>query len=182
MRRSMKVCSLHYDVNSVLKIAFIVIDYFDGLPSQRVVPTIEPGYLRPLIPENPPEEPEQWSQIQADIETKIKPGLTHWQSPNFMAFFPAGVTYPSILGEMYSAAFTAPAFNWLCSPACTELETIVMDWMAKALGLPECFLSSSLKPQRSLQLAVARSQSLRRAVHRRLKSFCFCLVKCSTHS
>ncbi|RHZ43391.1 putative aromatic-L-amino-acid decarboxylase [Aspergillus thermomutatus] len=120
-----------------------IIDYFDGLPSQRVVPTIEPGYLRPLIPENPPEEPEQWSQIQADIETKIKPGLTHWQSPNFMAFFPAGVTYPSILGEMYSAAFTAPAFNWLCSPACTELETIVMDWMAKALGLPECFFSSS---------------------------------------
>lgn len=60
-----------------------------------------------------------------------------------MAFFPAGVTYPSILGEMYSAAFNAPAFNWLCSPACTELETIVMDWVAKALGLPECFLSTS---------------------------------------
>ncbi|KAH8433907.1 putative aromatic-L-amino-acid decarboxylase [Aspergillus melleus] len=120
-----------------------IIGYFDGLPSQRVVPTVEPGYLRPLIPENPPEEPEEWSQIQADIENKIKPGLTHWQSPNFMAFFPATVTYPSILGEMYSAAFTAPAFNWLCSPACTELETIVMDWMAQALGLPECFLSTS---------------------------------------
>ena len=60
-----------------------------------------------------------------------------------MAFFPAGVTYPSLLGEMYSAAFTAPAFNWLCSPACTELETIVMDWMAKAMGLPKCFLSKS---------------------------------------
>jgi aromatic-L-amino-acid decarboxylase len=60
-----------------------------------------------------------------------------------MAFFPAGVTYPSLLGEMYSAAFTAPAFNWLCSPACTELETIVMDWMAKAMGLPETFLSKS---------------------------------------
>ena len=60
-----------------------------------------------------------------------------------MAFFPAGVTYPSLLGEMYSAAFTAPAFNWLCSPACTELETIVVDWMAKAMGLPDCFLSKS---------------------------------------
>ena len=71
------------------------------------------------------------------------PGLTHWQSPNFMAFFPAGVTYPSLLGEMYSAAFTAPAFNWLCSPACTELETIVMDWMAKAMALPDCFSSNS---------------------------------------
>ncbi|PYH78749.1 aromatic-L-amino-acid decarboxylase [Aspergillus uvarum CBS 121591] len=120
-----------------------IINYFEGLPSQRVLPTVEPGYLRPLIPENPPEQPEEWSQIQADIEEKIKPGLTHWQSPNFMAFFPAGVTYPSILGEMYSAAFTAPAFNWLCSPACTELETIVMDWLAKALALPECFLSTS---------------------------------------
>lgn len=120
-----------------------VTNYFDSLPDQRVLPTVEPGYLRPLIPENPPEEPEEWSAIQADVQAKIQPGLTHWQSPNFMAFFPAGVTYPSILGEMYSAAFTAPAFNWLCSPACTELETIVMDWVAKALGLPECFLSTS---------------------------------------
>jgi aromatic-L-amino-acid decarboxylase len=60
-----------------------------------------------------------------------------------MAFFPATVTYPSILGEMYSAAFNAPAFNWLCSPACTELETVMMDWMAQALGLPECFYSTS---------------------------------------
>ncbi|KAL4894687.1 pyridoxal phosphate-dependent transferase [Aspergillus ambiguus] len=120
-----------------------IINYFDNLPSQRVVPTIEPGYLRPLIPDHPPEDPEEWAQIQADVESKIKPGLTHWQHPNFMAFFPATVTYPSILGEMYSAAFTAPAFNWLCSPACTELETIVMDWMAQALGLPKCFMSDS---------------------------------------
>lgn len=60
-----------------------------------------------------------------------------------MAFFPANVTYPSILGEVYSAAFTAPAFNWLCSPACTELETVMMDWVAQALGLPQCFLSTS---------------------------------------
>lgn len=60
-----------------------------------------------------------------------------------MAYYPASVTYPSILGEMYSATFTAPAFNWLCSPACTEMETIVMDWLAKALALPTCFLSTS---------------------------------------
>lgn len=58
-----------------------------------------------------------------------------------MAFFPASSTYPSILGELYSAAFTAPAFNWLCSPAVTELETIVLDWLAKILALPDCFLS-----------------------------------------
>lgn len=60
-----------------------------------------------------------------------------------MAFFPANVTYPSILGEMYSAAFTAPAFNWLCSPACTELETIVLDWLCSLLHLPASYLSTS---------------------------------------
>ncbi|KAH8689886.1 putative aromatic-L-amino-acid decarboxylase [Talaromyces proteolyticus] len=120
-----------------------IINHFDTVPDRRVLPTIEPGYLRPQIPENPPLEPQKWSEIHADIESKIQPGLTHWQSPNFMAFFPASVTYPSILGEMYSAAFTAPAFNWICSPACTELETIIMDWVAKALALPECFLSTS---------------------------------------
>ncbi|KAK2760019.1 hypothetical protein FQN54_002755 [Arachnomyces sp. PD_36] len=120
-----------------------IIEYFKNTPTQRVLPDIDPGYLRPLIPENPPEDPEPWSQIQPDIDSKIKPGLTQWQSPNFMAFFPAGVTFPSILGEMYSAAFNAPAFNWLCSPACTELEVIVLDWMAKALALPKCFHSTS---------------------------------------
>ena len=58
-----------------------------------------------------------------------------------MAFFPATATYPSMLGELYSAAFTAPAFNWLCSPAVTELETIVLDWLARILRLPDCYLS-----------------------------------------
>ncbi|CAI7579204.1 unnamed protein product [Penicillium bialowiezense] len=120
-----------------------IISYFDSVPERRVIPDIEPGYLRPLIPESPPDEPEDWAQIQEDVDKKIKPGITHWQSPNFMAYFPACVTYPSLLGEMYSATFTAPAFNWLCSPACTELETIVMDWVAKALALPECFRSTS---------------------------------------
>lgn len=108
-----------------------------------MLPDIQPGYLRDLIPSTAPEKAEPWPSIQADIESKIIPGLTHWQSPNFMAFFPALVSYPSLLGEMYSAAFTAPAFNWLCSPACTELETIVMDWVARALALPDCFLSTS---------------------------------------
>ena len=103
---------------------------------------VSPGYLKPLLPSTPPEEGEEWPAIQADIERLIVPGLTHWQSPKFMAFFPASSTYPGILGEMYSAAFTAPAFNWLCSPAVTELETVMMDWLAKLLALPDCFLST----------------------------------------
>lgn len=60
-----------------------------------------------------------------------------------MAFFPASSSFPGILGELYSAAFTAPAFNWICSPAVTELETVVLDWLAKLFNLPECYLSTT---------------------------------------
>lgn len=64
-------------------------------------------------------------------------------SPNFLAFFPAPTSYPSMLGELYSAALTTSAFNWDCAPAVTELETIVMDWVARMLNLPESYLSTS---------------------------------------
>ncbi|KIX02774.1 uncharacterized protein Z518_08716 [Rhinocladiella mackenziei CBS 650.93] len=120
-----------------------IISYNQNLPNYPVLPTIKPGFLAPQLPKSAPERPQSWSEIQPDIASKIVPGITHWQSPNFMAFFPAGVTYPSVLGEMYSATFTAPAFNWLCSPACTELETVVMDWLAQAFDLPKEFLSTS---------------------------------------
>jgi hypothetical protein len=69
--------------------------------------------------------------------------MFHRQSPNFMAFFPASSSFPGMLGELYSAAFTAPAFNWICSPAITELETVVLDWLAKLFNLPDCYLSTT---------------------------------------
>ncbi|RMZ76614.1 hypothetical protein DV738_g4775, partial [Chaetothyriales sp. CBS 135597] len=120
-----------------------IIAYNQNISSYPVLPTIKPGYLAPLLPPAAPQDAQTWPSIQPDINGTIMPGLTHWQSPRFMAFFPAGVTYPSILGEMYSAAFTAPAFNWQCSPACTELETVVMDWLAQAFDLPKSFLSTT---------------------------------------
>lgn len=103
--------------------------------------SVEPGYLRPLIPSSAPQEGQPWSEIQPDINRVIMPGLTHWQHPNFMAWFPANASFPGLLGDMYSDAFTAAAFNWLCSPAVTELETIMMDWLAQMLNLPDCYLS-----------------------------------------
>ena len=141
-------CRREYAFLRCLKFLFyflydeIVINYYETLPSRPVQARVEPGYLRPLLPSGPPENGEPWADIQRDIEAKIMPGLTHWQSPNFMAWFPANATYPSMLAELYSAAFTAPAFSWLSSPAVTELETVVLDWMARLLALPECFLST----------------------------------------
>ncbi|KAH8725517.1 dopa decarboxylase-like protein [Phaeosphaeriaceae sp. PMI808] len=120
-----------------------IADYYDTLQERPVLPSVKPGYLRPLLPDGPPEEGESWDSIQADIDRVIMPGLTHWQSPKFMAFFPCNSSFPAMIGDMYSGAFNAAAFNWICSPAITELETIVMDWVCNLLGLPECFLSSS---------------------------------------
>ncbi|KAI0019525.1 pyridoxal phosphate-dependent transferase [Xylariomycetidae sp. FL0641] len=119
-----------------------IVKYYDTIEDRRVVPTVEPGWLRKLLPEEAPQDGEAWADIQKDIESTILPGITHWQSPNFLAWFPSSSSYPAMLGEMWSTAFTGAAFNWICSPAVTELETIVLDWLARALALPPCFRST----------------------------------------
>ncbi|EGI61296.1 Aromatic-L-amino-acid decarboxylase [Acromyrmex echinatior] len=108
--------------------------------NRRVTPDIGPGYLRPLLPSGPPNDPESWDEIMKDVESKIMPGITHWQHPRFHAYFPAGNSFPSILGDMLSDAIGCIGFSWAASPACTELETIVCDWFGKAIGLPTDFL------------------------------------------
>ena len=68
--------------------------------------------------------------------------MTHWQHPQFHAYFPAGNSYPSILGDMLGDAIGCVGFSWAASPACTELETIMLDWMGKMIGLPDAFLTN----------------------------------------
>jgi aromatic-L-amino-acid decarboxylase len=115
--------------------------YYSNMSSRNVLPSISPGYLRKLLPTSAPEHGEAWEDIQQDIERTIMPGVTHWQHPKFMAFFPATTSYPSMLGEMWSSALSSPAFNWICSPVVTELETVVLDWFAEIVGLPTSFQS-----------------------------------------
>jgi aromatic-L-amino-acid decarboxylase len=107
---------------------------------RRVTPEVEPGYLRPMLPENAPEKGESWDNIMKDVEGAIMPGITHWQHPRFHAYFPAGNSYPSILAEMLSSGLGIVGFSWAASPACTELEPIMLDWLGRMMSLPAEFL------------------------------------------
>ncbi|KAM3475653.1 hypothetical protein MY8738_007295 [Beauveria namnaoensis] len=118
-----------------------IADYYESIPSRPVLADVSPGYLRPLLPDAAPFEGESMDAITADLQSKILPGITHWAHPGFMAFFACTASYPANIAEMWSNAFNGAHFNWICSPAVTELETVVLDWLAKALALPECFLS-----------------------------------------
>ncbi len=120
-----------------------IADYQERLESFPVLSRAAPGQIRASLPPHPPEKPEAFDRILADLDRKILPGITHWQSPNFFAFFPANVSGPSILGDLVSSGLGVQGMLWATSPACTELETHVMDWMAQMTGLPEAFRSSN---------------------------------------
>ncbi|CAH0720743.1 unnamed protein product, partial [Brenthis ino] len=115
--------------------------YMNTLRTRRVTPAVEPGYLRKELPSKAPMYPEDWEDVMCDVEHKIMPGLTHWQHPNFHAYFPSGNAYPSILGDMLSSGIGCIGFSWAAGPALTELEIIVLDWIGKAIGLPTGFLT-----------------------------------------
>mgnify|MGYP000870913319 CR=1 FL=1 len=119
-------------------------NYLDTIDKRRVTPlNIEPGYLKSLIQADPPERGESFANIMHDFENHIMCGITHWQHPHFHAYFPAGNAYPSILADMLSDALGCVGFSWAASPAYTELEIIMLDWMGKMIGLPDEFLCLS---------------------------------------
>ncbi|CAH1792589.1 unnamed protein product [Owenia fusiformis] len=118
-----------------------VADYLENIQERRVFPTVEPGYLHQLIPDHAPQEGEKWEDLFKDIERVIMPGVTHWNHPQFHAYFPSATSYPAICADILSDAIGCLGFTWASSPACTELEVVMMDWLAKLLSLPEQFLS-----------------------------------------
>uniref|UniRef100_A0A3P8VPS6 Aromatic-L-amino-acid decarboxylase n=1 Tax=Cynoglossus semilaevis TaxID=244447 RepID=A0A3P8VPS6_CYNSE len=120
-----------------------VADYYENIEKRPVFPDVEPGYLRSLIPSEAPVDPETYEDIMKDVERVIMPGVTHWQSPNFFAYFPANSSLPALLADMLSGAIGCIGFTWAASPACTELETVMLDWLGKMLQLPECFLAGT---------------------------------------
>jgi aromatic-L-amino-acid/L-tryptophan decarboxylase len=120
-----------------------IADYYERIESYPVMSRVKPGEIRASLPKSAPEEGESFDVMLKDVEKLILPGITHWQSPNFFAYFPSNNSFPSILGDLLSSGLGVQGMLWATSPACTELETHVLDWLVEMLGLPEKFKSSS---------------------------------------
>ncbi len=117
--------------------------YYEDIETLPVLSQVKPGEIRQKLPGAAPHEAEDFATILRDIDKVIVSGVTHWQSPNFFAYFPANASGPAILGDLLSSALGVQGMLWATSPACTELETHVLDWLVPMLGLPQKFLSSS---------------------------------------
>ena len=121
-----------------------IAEYLEGgVEELPVASQVQPGDVRASLPAHPPTKPEPFSAMLADLDALVMPGITHWQHPSFFAYFPANISYPSILGELAAAGLGVQGMSWVTSPACTEVETLMMDWMQELLGLPEHFRSTS---------------------------------------
>ncbi|PNX82519.1 tyrosine decarboxylase 1-like protein, partial [Trifolium pratense] len=124
------------------KMVDFIADYYKTIENFPVLSQVEPGYLGKLLPDSAPTYPTTLEHVLNDVQHKILPGVTHWQSPNYFAYFPSNSSIAGFLGEMLSAGINIVGFSWITSPAATELESIVLDWLAKALFLPQDFLSN----------------------------------------
>jgi len=114
-----------------------VADYLENVADYPVTSRVSPGEVRAALPADAPEQPEPFASVLEDLNRVIMPGITHWQSPNWFAFFPANSSGPAILGELAAAGLGVQGMLWSTSPAATELETLVVDWMAELLDLPQ---------------------------------------------
>jgi aromatic-L-amino-acid decarboxylase len=114
-------------------------DYLATIERHPVRAQVRPGEIASQLPGAPPAEGEPIARIFADFERIVLPGMTHWQHPNFFAYFPANSSPPSVLAEMLTATLGAQCMLWQTSPAATELETRVLDWLRQMIGLPEGF-------------------------------------------
>jgi aromatic-L-amino-acid decarboxylase len=114
-------------------------DYLEQVRTYPVKSTVKPGEIIARLPQHPPTSAEPFTDIFADFEKTVIPGMTHWQHPSFFAYFPANSSAPSVLAEMLTATLGAQCMLWQTSPAAAELEERMMQWLAEMLGLPSGF-------------------------------------------
>jgi aromatic-L-amino-acid decarboxylase len=116
-----------------------IADFRQNIESLRVAPNDKPGAIRATLPAQPPEEGEPFEKVLSDVDRLIVPGMVHWSHPMFLGYFGWTATAPGILGEILSAPLNVNAMTWRTCPAATELETVVIDWLRRWLGLPDEF-------------------------------------------
>uniref|UniRef100_A0AC35G1Y6 Uncharacterized protein n=1 Tax=Panagrolaimus sp. PS1159 TaxID=55785 RepID=A0AC35G1Y6_9BILA len=124
----------------------LVADYWDSLRDRQPLPDVKPGFIWDLVPNSPPESPEEWSKILADVDPIVLQNNTNWHHPHFFAYFSTACSYPAIMGDILSGGISSIGFTWKSSPSMTELEMVMTDWLAKSIGLPEHFLNSHPGP------------------------------------
>lgn len=115
-----------------------IADYLENIRDRRVLPNVQPGYMRKLIPDSTPLEGESWDTIFADIEKIIMPGITHWQSPHMHAYFPALNSPPSLLGDMLADAINCLGFTWVSLNSIEEGHKSQKKCHTCPLGLLSC--------------------------------------------
>lgn len=141
--------------------ADLVADYLEQIEGYRVLPDIRPGAVAAQIPEAPPQDAEDVDALLRDFQTLIAPNVTHWNHPGFLAYFSSSGSAPGILGEVLAAGLSVNAMLWRTSPAATELETRVCDWLRQMIDLPEGFsghINDTASMSTFLALAVARQR------------------------
>jgi aromatic-L-amino-acid/L-tryptophan decarboxylase len=110
--------------------------YLEGVRERPVLAQVAPGDVRAALPPAPPDEPEPFSVVLRDLDAVLMPGITHWQSPRFFAYFATTGSEPGILAELLIAGLNQVGILWRTSPALQELEEVTLDWLAQLLGLP----------------------------------------------
>ncbi len=116
-----------------------IADYRKNLAACPVMSTVKPGEIRAQLPEHPPEKGEPFSNLIADLDRLILPGITHWNHPSFFAYFPSNAGLASVLADLISTGLGAQGMSWQTSPAATELEEVVLDWLRQMIDLPDEF-------------------------------------------
>ncbi|HEY5123978.1 MAG TPA: aminotransferase class V-fold PLP-dependent enzyme [Ignavibacteria bacterium] len=121
------------------KIVDWIVEYYKEIEKYPVKSQVVPGFIFNQLPDKPPAKSDSIEEIFNDFQKIIIPGISHWQSPNFFAYFPANSSYPSLLAEMLTAALGAQCMKWETSPAAAELEEKVLNWLRDMIGLPKYF-------------------------------------------
>jgi aromatic-L-amino-acid decarboxylase len=116
-----------------------IADYRDRMPSLPVMSQVRPGEIRARFPRSPPARGGGLARAIAALDRDVLPGVTHWNHPAFFAYFPSNTSLASVLGDLAAAGLGAQGMSWVTSPAATELEEVVMDWIRQMVGLPETF-------------------------------------------